>query len=290
MVDAIRPDGNTVLLDDFNGATKGTAFGALTYEDSLPNLGKAVNLAKGTYIKYSFSPWYRWDGAHKWDRNEAAAGVLTEGTIEMWIKPRQYSIVLLEFNWYDITSLPQAGTILYLSLNADGKLVYDVWGGNQGKMPVGKTTIPLNKWTHVAVSWSSSGTKLYVNGLVDAYVDANVWPAFSGTVFAYLSHWGETDIGFVDEFHISKVARTDEEIRSHAAIQHMGVVIFDDQFDDPKLGSDWVISPGRGSYSLIDKPGYLRYIIDANHTARVAGSGQNYAKSLWLVHPFSGDR
>lgn len=64
----------------------------------------------------------------------------------------------------------------------------------------------------------------------------------------------------------------------------------DDQFDDPILGSDWVISPGRGSYSLIDKPGYLRYIIDANHTARVAGSGQNYAKSLWLVRPFSGER
>ncbi len=72
--------------------------------------------------------------------------------------------------------------------------------------------------------------------------------------------------------------------------EEIKVVIFDDQFEDPKLGSDWVISPGRGSYSLTDKPGYLRYIIDANHTARLAGSGQNYAKSLWLVRPFSGDR
>lgn len=68
------------------------------------------------------------------------------------------------------------------------------------------------------------------------------------------------------------------------------VVIFNDQFDDPILGSDWVISPGRGNYSLTDSPGYLRYIIDANHTARMAGSGQNYAKSLWLVRPFPGDR
>jgi hypothetical protein len=81
-----------------------------------------------------------------------------------------------------------------------------------------------------------------------------------------------------------------EEIRSHATIQPKEIVIFDDQFDDPTLGSDWVISPGRGSHSLTDNPGYLRYIIDANHTARMAGSGQNYAKSLWLVRPFSGDR
>jgi hypothetical protein len=286
----IQPDSNTVLLDHFNGTVKGTGFGALTYGESLPNLEQAVNLTRGAYIKYSFSPWYRWDGVHKWDRNEAAPGVLTEGTIEMWIKPRQYSIVLLEFNWYDLASSPKAGTILNLQLNADGKLIYGGWGGNYDKAPVGKTTIPLNKWTHIAVTWGPNGTKLYVNGQVDAYSEANAWPAFSGTVFAYLNHWGGNDLGFVDEYHVSKAARTDEEIRSHANIQPMEIVIFDDQFEGPKLGSDWVISPGRGSYSLTDNAGYLRYIIDAAHTARVAGSGQNYAKSLWLVRPFSGNR
>ncbi|MFZ3059918.1 MAG: LamG-like jellyroll fold domain-containing protein [Candidatus Methanoperedens sp.] len=284
----IQPDGNTVLLDHFNGTVKGTGFGALTYGESLPNLEQAVNLTRGAYIKYAFSPWYRWDGVHKWDRNEAASGVLTEGTIEMWIKPRQYSLTLLHFNWYDTPSPPSAGTIMLFGLNTDGKLTYGGWGGNMDKAPVGKTTIPLNKWTHVVVSWGPAGTKLYVNGEVDASTTANVWPAFSGTIFAYLNDWGRGDIGLVDELHISKVARTDEEIRSHAAIQHMGVVIFDDQFNDQTLSPSWVISPGKGSYSLT--PGYLRYIIDANHTARVAGSGQNYAKSLWLVRPFSGDR
>ncbi|MDO9097901.1 MAG: LamG-like jellyroll fold domain-containing protein, partial [Candidatus Methanoperedens sp.] len=196
---------DTVLLDDFNGATKGKGFGALTYEDSQPNLGKAVNLAKGTYIKYSFSPWYTWDGNHKWDRNEAASGVRTEGKIEMWIKPRQYSGIL-NFNWGDAASYPPAGHILNFGFNADGKLTYSVWGGNSDKGLVGKTTVPLNKWTRVAVSWSPNGTKLYVNGEVDASTSANVWPAFSGTVFAYLNYWGGNDLGFVDELHISKVA------------------------------------------------------------------------------------
>jgi len=72
------------------------------------------------------------------------------------------------------------------------------------------------------------------------------------------------------------------------AVQAEGNVIFDDQFDDPVLGPDWVISLGRGSYSLTDNPGYLRYIIDAYHTSRTGES--DYAKSLWLVRPFSGDQ
>jgi hypothetical protein len=216
----IQPDGNTVLLDHFNGTVKGTGFGAVTYGESLPNLEQAVNLTRGAYIKYAFSPWYRWDGVHKWDRNEASSGVLTEGTIEMWIKPRQYSIVLLEFNWYDLMSSPKAGTILNLQLNTEGKMIYGGWGGNYDKAPVGKTSIPINKWTHIAVAWGPNGTKLYVNGRVDAYSEANAWPAFSGTVFAYLNHWGGNDLGLVDEFHVSKVARTDEEIRSRVQLQH----------------------------------------------------------------------
>jgi hypothetical protein len=207
MAEQIKSDSNTVLLDHFNGTTKGAGFGKLNYGDSLPTLGQAVNLPKGVYIKYAFSPWYRWDGVHKWDRNEAAPGVLTEGTIEMWIKPRQYSGIL-NFNWRDAVSYPPAGHIMHLGFNADGKLVYGVWGGNGDKGPVGKTTIPLNKWTHVAVSWSPTGTELYVNGKVDAYTIANVWPAFSGTpCYAYLNYWGGSDLGLVDEFHISKVAR-----------------------------------------------------------------------------------
>jgi hypothetical protein len=206
----------TVLFDDFNGATNGTGFGALTYEDSLPNLGKAVNLVKGTYIKYSFPPWYKWDGAHNWNRNEASPGVLTEGSAGMWIKPRQYTGIsigergkpsgILTFNWGDSESATESGYIMHLGFTADGKLTYSVWGGNLDNVLVGKTTIPLNKWSHVAVSWGPDGTKLYVNAKEDASTSANVWPAFSGTVFAYLNYWGANDLGLVDDLYISNVA------------------------------------------------------------------------------------
>jgi hypothetical protein len=196
---------STVLLDNFDGTTKGTGFGALTYKDSQQGLSKAVSLAKGTFIKYSFSPWYTWDGVHSWNRSEASSGVLTEGRVEMWVNPQKYSgSDIVTFNWTNASSLPQSGYILHFGFNADGKLSYSVWGGNLDTALVGKTVIPLNKWTHVAVSWGPNGTKLYVNGAVDASTSANMWPAFSGTVYAYLNYWGADDLGLVDDFHILK--------------------------------------------------------------------------------------
>lgn len=209
--DIVTDDSATVLpvtglLDDFSGATKGKGFGDLTYEDSAPNLGKAVNLAKGNFIKYSFSPWYKWDGVHSWSRNEAAQGTLTEGKVEMWVNPRKYS-ELVTFNWSDTDSVPQSGYILHFGFSADGRLAYSVWGGNQDQSLLGNTAnIPLNKWTRVAVSWGPNGTKLFVDGKEDASTSANMWPAFNGTTYAYLNGWGQNDLGLVDDFHILKVA------------------------------------------------------------------------------------
>ncbi len=219
----------TVLFDDFNGTTIGKGFGALTYEDSLPNLNKAVNLAKGSYIKYSFSPWYWWDGVHNWNRNEAAHGqvlvlpdgktepIITEGRIEVWVNPRQYTGIslgergkpqgILTFEWADSESALEGGYILHFGFTADGKLTYSNWGGNLAYPLVGKTTIPLNKWTHVGVSWGPNGTNLYVDGKVDASTTANMWPAFSGSMqYVYLNYWGDSDFGLVDDLHILKVA------------------------------------------------------------------------------------
>jgi hypothetical protein len=68
-----------------------------------------------------------------------------------------------------------------------------------------------------------------------------------------------------------------------AAVRASGSVIFDDQFGDPILSPDWVTSPGKGSYSLTDNPGYLRYVIDA-----YGWSGG--AVPLQLMRPFCGER
>ncbi|MFH2028961.1 MAG: LamG-like jellyroll fold domain-containing protein [Nanoarchaeota archaeon] len=211
------PKPTTVIFDDFNGATIGEGFGDLTYEDSLPDQDKAIDLGKGDYIKYSFSPWYTWDGVHSWDRNEASSGELTEGSIGVLVNPRQYTGIslgergkpqgILTFEWSDSASALGSGYILHLGFTEDGKLTYSNWGGNLAYPLVGKTTIPLNKWTHVAVSWGPKGTNLYVNGKVDVSTTKNMWPAFSGnTQYVYLNYWGDSDFGRVDDLHILNIA------------------------------------------------------------------------------------
>jgi len=76
-------------------------------------------------------------------------------------------------------------------------------------------------------------------------------------------------------------------------LQAGAAVIFEDDFNSPTLSPEWLISPGKGNYSLTANPGHLRYIIDAYKTARTAVTdsyGTFYDKSLWLVLPFYGDQ
>jgi len=77
------------------------------------------------------------------------------------------------------------------------------------------------------------------------------------------------------------------------AQQGGAAVIFEDNFDSSTLAPEWLVSPGKGSYSLTDNPGYLRYTIDAYKTGRTGGYdqyGTYYDKVLWLVLPFYGDQ
>ena len=77
------------------------------------------------------------------------------------------------------------------------------------------------------------------------------------------------------------------------AQQAGATLIFEDNFDSSTLAPEWLISPGKGSYSLTANPGYLRYTIDAYKTSRTAGYdgyGTYYDKVLWLVCPFDGEQ
>ena len=201
-------DANTVILDHFDGTTVGTAFGPITYEDSLPVLGQAINLVPGGYVKYALPYWYSGGGV--------------QGTVEMWINPRQYGLnegwpPILTLQWLDVTSIPSSGYVGGFVLRSDGKLGWWVWNGQGDGGIAGETTIPLNEWTHVAVSWAPDGTKLYVNGVVDASTSANAWPSLSSPTYAYLNWWEQWDLGYVDELRISNVARSEEEIRDYVA-------------------------------------------------------------------------
>lgn len=207
----IVPDANTVLLDHFNGTTPGSVYGPLTYETSLPGLDRAARFGPGTFTKYAFPAWH--PGC-------CGSNPSIQGTIELWVKPDHWGD-LLNFNWNNTSTTPSAGHVLYaFGPLYSGKFGYHTWNGERGSLPAsltGTSVVPTGEWIHLAISWSPSISKVYVNGVMEVSVAANVYPAISPTVYAYLNGWGTgTFAGLIDEFHISKVQRTDEEIRLHA--------------------------------------------------------------------------
>jgi hypothetical protein len=211
----IIPDANTVLLDHFNGNTVGTVYGPLSYETSLQGLAQAGRFAPGTFIQYAFPAWYTYC---------CGSSPSTQGTIELWVKPDQWGD-LLNFNWNSTTTVPPAGHVLYAfgvfdwSGDAFG---YTTWNGERCCYPsglYGTSVMPTGQWIHLAISWSPTVSKLYVNGVVEASVASNVYPAIAPTVYAYLNVWGNSTFeGLIDELHISKIQRTDEEILLHATL------------------------------------------------------------------------
>jgi hypothetical protein len=203
----LSPDANTVLLDHFDGAALGTVYGPLTYVTSIPGLGRAADFVTGTYVRYDLPTWYSY----------GSSAEARQGTVELWINPKEYPSFILYFQWYMTTGPPSSGYIVWLYINPEGKLEYWVWNGAGDGGLTGATTIPLNEWTHVAVTWGPAGTKQYINGVVDASSTVNRYPAMVSYVYVYLNSWGQPNLGqkYVDELHISKVQRTDAEIYDH---------------------------------------------------------------------------
>ena len=216
----IVPDANTVLLDHFNGTTLGTVYGPLTYETSRPGLDRAARFGPGTFSKYAFPAWH--PGC-------CGSNPSIQGTIELWVKPDRWGD-LLNFNWSNTTSTPPAGHVLYQFGVFDwsgGTFGYHTWNGERGYLPAslyGTSVVPTGEWIHLAISWSPTVSKVYVNGVMELSVAANVYPAVNPTIYAYLNAWGlGTFAGLIDEFHISRVQRTDEEIMLHANLPPLAV-------------------------------------------------------------------
>lgn len=207
------PDENIVLLDHFDGATQGTAYGSPMYAAGV--LNEAIGFHTGTFVKYTLPSWYCWTGQYD------ATG--KEGSIEMWVKPESYPSSILGFQWYDTNTPPSSGYILHLGVDTEGKLHYGHWSSISGgpptsANPTSKSIIPLHKWTHIAATWGPDGTRLYVNGQLDAKTSYVAYPALScPNVFVYLNYWGTSTMGdkSVDELRISSIQRSNQEIRAY---------------------------------------------------------------------------
>lgn len=190
-------DPNTVLLDHFDLSTSGEIAGTTNYGTAIKGLGKAVRFSSaGNYLIYA-----------KPDNLESA------GTIEMWLNLENYNIGLLDINWNKSYSSPGAGHVLHLRVDSVGKIGLSDWSWTASTGIISKSRVKLNTWTHIAVSWGDS-TKIYINGKVDKVSAEQFRPAITVSQnYFYLPYWGG-NVGYIDEFHVSKVQRTNAEIAS----------------------------------------------------------------------------
>ncbi len=233
----IRPivaDDNTVVLDHFNSSSSGETVGSISYVSGLGGLDKAIDFSTaGKYVIYP-----------------AKANLTYAGTVEMWVNIKSYDIMLLNINWNKAYSYPSAGHVFHLRLNAQGKINLSGWSSIVDNSFVSNSSIPLNTWTHLAISWGDS-TKMYINGKPDMISALAFRPAiYMTTNYAYLPYWGGA-LGYVDEFHISKVQRTNAEIASRVPAKD-SVVITKTNWHEviPAAGAIATGSNGSSSYTL----------------------------------------
>lgn len=183
-------DANTVLLDHFNGSSlaKYTG-GSPTYVSSAPGLNQAINFTSGTFVKYDLPSWNSPSG----------------GTLETWVNPSEYSQSLATLQWFNTISPPQDGFVGSLYIANTGKLEWGAWAS--GGL-TSNSIIPLNQWSHVAITWGSTGSNFYLNGQLDAHTNVDVWPHMNNPLYVYLNNWGQDGHFVMDELRISNVART----------------------------------------------------------------------------------
>jgi len=192
------------VLDHFNGTSTGAVAGGMTYLPGINGLSQSASVAQGTYVKYQLT-----------STLENAA------TVELLLKPRQFGVGMLNFNWNNTSTPPSAGHVLHFGLSADGTISVGGWAWNSSCMYTltSAAAVKLNVWNHVALSWGGQLTKVYVNGEVSGSSAQCFHPA--SPAWAYLNYWGGSDLGVVDEFQISDIQRTDAEMAAHAsAIDH----------------------------------------------------------------------
>jgi hypothetical protein len=241
-VTPIAADGYTAILDHFDGTTVGAPYGGITYEGSLPGLGSAARFDVGRYVRYSLG-----------------SGWSSQGTVEMWVRPDALSLTqptgLLNGNWYYSTYyINYGGHVLHMGFS------YPATGGTPAYAPYGSfwpsgnaysdTAVIPGEWNHLALSWGSAGTKFYINGVLTNGSRANGYPdLISHACYAYLNYWGQYEsgqaplIGLIDEFHVSKIQRSDAYIARHA-----GTGILNGTFSNWKYDWSWTHEPPGSGY------------------------------------------
>jgi len=172
------------------------------------------------------------------------AGVLNpqEGTVECWVKlshlnPNNYNAF---FTSGDVNA-PGPRILIMREFEGGNVNKIRVWDGDGSSEAAltSVTTLQAGIWYYVAFTWSPSGRKLYVNGVLEASNTRSNNLGFA--TLAKIGSWQSRGYlnGLIDDLRISNKARTDAEI---AAAYQSGQPLPVDEWTTLKMNFDGSLS------------------------------------------------
>lgn len=253
MITPYSSDEHTVLLDHFDGATtanilaftnNGAPCGAprppaaanYAFTSAPAGLDQALALYAPLGTPAGSSTYLNFPGGELLSQ--------PNGTMECWIYLNYYAFSIHQFHYVGECE----GNVGGMYVNEFGQLEATIWDTvfTSFNFNSGSTTIPLNTWTHIALTWGSTGAKLYVNGtLVGSHPNTGSFASWFGlgSVFAFTGQGN-----FIDELRISSVQRTTFNLLAPSAPPTVELKMFAGLIISGDSGSNYEIqaSPALG--------------------------------------------
>ena len=137
----------------------------------------------------------------------------TAGSVEAWVKP-----VALSSSWRTIAMKGRPGGLayaLYAAADAPRPSV-NVWAGGSETDASGPAQLPLNAWSHVAMTYDSIALKLYVDGTAVATqpLTAPILTSSGALTLGGNTVWPEWFNGLIDEVRVYERALTAAEVEA----------------------------------------------------------------------------
>lgn len=158
--------------------------------------------------------------------NDSASLDLSSGvTLEAWVYPTASMS-----GWDTVVMKEQTGGLaysLYANSNANRPNTTINVGGTDRELNGGSTSLPANKWSHLAAVYNGSMQQLYVDGtLVGSRSQTGSIALSNGALrIGGNSVWGEYFRGYIDEVRIYNRALTQTEIASDSKLAVVGLVV-----------------------------------------------------------------
>jgi hypothetical protein len=207
----LAADANTVFLANFTNAQ--------IYDAAAGAVLECVGDAKvNTAIKKFGAGSIAFDGTGDYLKFPVSADLFNpyrgEYTVEMWVYPVSLASGGTGSSRYGTLICQQAlGSSIQwgFGFNSSGNLVYTYWNGSSTvQITSNGPAIAANTWSHVGFTYTSSGIRLFTNGLLTSATAMTGTPSTSTTESIFIGIEGRTGggelyyNGYIDDLRISK--------------------------------------------------------------------------------------